>query len=63
VQDRPYKSAWICWICRKQIHGMELKPCCITPRQIKSFAAHPEEFILTTVCRSCSNKENSYIED
>jgi hypothetical protein len=63
VQTRPNKSNWTCWICRKQIHDMEFKPCCMIPKHLVGFTAHREKFILTTVCKSCSNKEKSYIED
>lgn len=60
AQQRPYKTEWICWICRKQVHGMELASCCRIPRHIISYRVEPEDYILTTICKRCSNLKSSY---
>lgn len=59
----PTKSNWICWICRKQKHNMELHSCARIPRHIRMYQVQAEDHILTTVCKDCLEKESSYMED
>lgn len=51
-------SKWKCWICSKS-KNLSLHLCANIPKHITSYEVYPQDYILTTVCKSCIDKNRT----